>query len=160
MRPGPTFSSRYRRGVLFAPGPGCIAAPLLILPGLFFFRSLVLAAAFAAAAFAVATLLWTANRRMRPALVLDPEGMRLEGLPLTPWRLIETVRRAADALGRPALEVRLREGPAATLRSPLWRPLGRHALVLNTVLLEDSAQAINEAFDYFLRQDRFLHQDR
>ncbi|MGE3303366.1 MAG: hypothetical protein AB7M12_09655 [Hyphomonadaceae bacterium] len=145
-----TFSARYRAGLFFAPGPGCLVAPLLYAIAAAVTRNYVTAAAVAVAAFLIATLLWTERRKREPALVLGRAGMRIEGLSLTPWSEIAGVRRAADAAGNAALEIALRGRAPKMLRSPLWRP-SPEGILIHTSLLEDSAEAIEEAFRFFLQ---------
>jgi hypothetical protein len=148
------FSARYRAGVVFAPGPGCVIAPLLFVPGVWLFKNMLLAAVAAIGCLAVATLLWTRRRKMAPALVLARSGMSLEGLGLTRWSDIAGVRRVTDALGRPALELDLKRRAPRALRSPLWRATRPNAIVIHASLLEDPIPTIEDAFRFFLDEQR------
>lgn len=144
------FTSRYRAGVIFTPGPVLYIAPMLILPGLLLFRNPWVALGFGLFGFLVAALVWTTMRQRNPPLVLGPEGMRLEGMPPQPWSQIEGIRPVTDDRGRPAIEVRLRRGAPPVPRSPLWRASGRHTIILLVALLADAAPDIEDAFEYFL----------
>jgi hypothetical protein len=144
------FVSRYRAGLLLAPGPGLFFAPLVILPGMALFKSILVAVAFAALVFLAGALVWTSLRRRAPALVMEPEGMKLEGLLPQPWSQIEGIRPLMDERGRPAIEMRLKRRPLRAPRSPLWRVSGPHTIIIHASLLEDPAAEIEDAFEYFL----------
>ena len=144
------FVSRYRPGLMFAPGPGLFFAPLLIFPGLALFKSFLIALTFAAATALAGALVWTSMRRRQNALVLSPEGMLLEGLPFQPWSQVEGIRPLTDDRARPAIEVRLKRGAPVAARSPLWRSTGRQTIIIFASLLGDPAPAIEDAFEYFL----------
>ena len=144
------FVSRYRAGLLFAPGPGLFFAPLLILPGLALFRSLLIALVVALGSFAIGAMLWTRYRRGAAALILEPEGMKIEGLGPQPWSQIEGMRPLTDEHGRPAIEIRLKRTIPRGPRSPLWRASGAHTIVIYASLLEDPAAEIEDAFEFFL----------
>jgi hypothetical protein len=141
------FTSRYRAGVIFAPGPILYLAPMLIIPGFLLFRNPLVAIGFGLFGVAVGALIWTTMRQRNPPLVLGPEGMRIEG---KPWSQIEGIRPVTDERGRPAIEVRLRRGAPLQPRSPLWRATGRHTIMLQVALLDDNAPDIEDAFEYFL----------
>lgn len=145
-----TFMARYRSGVIFTPGPVLYLAPMLILPGLLLFKNPLVALGFGLFGFAVGALVWTLMRQRSAPLVLGPEGMRLEGMPLQPWSQIEGIRPVNDERGRPAIEVRLRRGAPPVQRSPLWRASSRHTIIIQVALLNDAAPDIEDAFEYFL----------
>jgi hypothetical protein len=144
------FVSRYRGGLMFAPGPALYFAPLLILPGIWLFRTVFAAITFAVIVFLAGAVAWTSLRQRQPALVLSPEGMRIEGMTLHAWSQIEGIRPLTDDKGRPAIEVRLKRGAPRTVRSPLWRPTGRYTILIHASLLADAPAEIEDAFEFFL----------
>lgn len=144
------FVSRYRAGLMFAPGPALFLAPLLFLPGLLLFKTALAALLFMIGVFVGGAMVWTSYRQRQPALLLAPEGMSLEGLILQPWSQIEGIRPLTDDKGRPAIEVRLKRGAPRAIRSPLWRPTGRNTIMIHASLLADPPAEIEDAFEYFL----------
>jgi hypothetical protein len=144
------FIARYRGGLMFTPGPVLYIAPMLLLPALLLTRNVWAALGVAFVGMVFAMVAWTSVRQRRPALILAPEGMALEGMPLQPWSQIEGIRPVMDDRDRPAIEVRLRRGAPPVPRSPLWRASGRHTIVIYASLLSDPPPDIEEAFEYFL----------
>lgn len=151
---GRVFASRYRRGVLLAPGAGCLFAPILVIPGATMMNSLLAGVAVAVATLIVSAWIFTARRRRRPAVELSIAGMRLDGFPVTPWAQVVSVRRDPDTRADPALLVRLRDTafrPTGALISPLWRIVSDDTVRVRIGILEDPPQEIEEAFRAFLR---------
>lgn len=152
---GRVFSSRYRRGVLLAPKAGCLLAPVLVLPGALLLQNILLGIGVAFATLIVSAWIFTARRRMRPALSLSAQGMRLDGLPLIAWSDVMSVRRDPDSRAEPALLIRLRRFPAKPgaiiTPAPLWRLPESDTLRLRVSLLEDAPGDVEEAFRVFLR---------
>jgi hypothetical protein len=155
---GRTFIALYRPGVLLAPAPGCLLAPIFVVPGFALTQSLALSVLIAAAAFLVTSWLWTIRRRRRPALILSDDGVEIDGLPRIPWGLVHAVKPGPNETEAEGLVVRLKQqlfGPGGTanranLLTPLWRPLEENALLLRTPLLQDPSPDIERAFRYFL----------
>jgi hypothetical protein len=150
MNGGRIFESRYRPTVFFAPRPGLLFLPLVFIPGVALFKSVVVAGIIAGLVFALATYLRSNTRRRRPALQLTFASARVEGLGDLVWGDIANVRRAVDERGKPALEIALRNAPARVSPSPLWRPAGSRTVLLKVALLEDPIETIEEAFNFFL----------
>jgi hypothetical protein len=152
---GRVFTSRYRRGVLLAPGIGCIAAPLLVLPGAMLTKNLLAGVLAAVATLLVSAWIFNARRRSRPALVLSSEGLRLDGLGAIPWSDVLSARRDPDTRADPALLVRVRALPATSsgaLVSPLWRVIDEDTLRVRIGILEDPAADVEEAVRLLLRR--------
>lgn len=150
MNGGRVFVSHYRPSVFFAPRPGMLFLPLVFIPGVELFKSVLIAALVAILVFALATYLRSNARRRRPALQLSFASARIEGLGDLVWSDIANVRRAVDERGKPALELALRNAPSRVTPSPLWRPAAPRTILLKTALLEDPIETIEEAFAFFL----------
>jgi hypothetical protein len=151
MNGGRVFTSRYRPTVFFAPRPSLFFLPLVFVPGVALFKSLITAGLVTLGIFVLATYLRSNTRRRRPALQLSFASMRIEGLGDMVWSDVAGVKRVSDARGRPALEIELRNAPARVSPSPLWQPARARAIMLHTALLEDPVEAIEEAFGHFLK---------
>lgn len=151
---GRVFASRYRRGVLLAPGAGCLFAPILVIPGATMMNSLLAGVAVALATLLVSAWIFTVRRRRRPALELSMAGMRLDGLAPTRWDQVVSVRRDPDTRADPVLLVRLRAAPlrpTGALVSPLWRLVAQDTIRVRIGILEDSPQDVEDAFRAFMR---------
>jgi hypothetical protein len=148
---GRVFASHYRPSVFFAPRPGFLFLPLVFIPGMALFKSVLIAGLATALVFVIATWLHSKARRGTPALQLSFASARIEGLGDLIWNDIASVRRVEDERGKPALEISLRNAPARVTPSPLWRPAGARTILLRTALLEDPIETIEEAFDFFQR---------
>ncbi|MBU6372699.1 MAG: hypothetical protein KJS97_08220 [Alphaproteobacteria bacterium] len=151
---GRVFASRYRRGVLLAPGAGCLFAPILVIPGATLMNNLLAGVALALATLIVSAWIFTARRRQRPAVELSSAGMRLDGLPPTPWSQVVSVRRDPDTRADDALLVRLKTlpvRPTGALVSPLWRIVGEDTVRVRIGILEDPPSDVEDAFRTFLR---------
>jgi hypothetical protein len=147
------FISRYRSGLMFTPGPGWLIAPLLIIPGVALFKTIIVAVLFATFSFMLGLAVWTRTRQRQAALALTPEGMRLDAMPFQAWSQIQGIRPLTDEKDRPVLEIRLKRVILPSeQRTPLWRPSGDHTILLDTSLLQDSAAEIEDAFEWFLTQ--------
>ncbi len=151
MNGGKVFTSSYRSTVFFAPRPGLLFLPLVFVPAVALFKNLITAVLVTLAVYAVATYLRSNTRRRRPALQLSFASMRIEGLGDMVWSDVAGVKRISDKRGRPALEIELRNAPARVSSSPLWQPARARAIQLNTALLEDPIETIEDAFGHFLR---------
>ena len=151
---GRVYASRYRRGVLLAPGAGCLLAPILVVPGATLMDNLLAGVMVALATLIVSAWVFTARRRRRPAIELSGAGMRLDGLPTTPWTQIVSVRRDPDTRADPALLVRMRNvafRPTVALVSPLWRIVNEDTVRVRIGILEDPPEDVEAAFRVFLR---------
>lgn len=147
-----TFVSRYRPGVIFAPKPGFIIAPLVFIPGLMLFKSALFSGVITLLAIAGASLYWTAQRKRSPALTMSTDGLMMEGLKLTPWTNITGVDRAYDAKGNPALVLAFARRTPQVNASPLWRIAGPKSVMVHVSLLADPFEEIEQAFEHFIRR--------
>lgn len=144
------FVARYRPGVIFTPKPGFLVAPLVFLPSIGLFKSVIMAALLAAAAFLAVSMWYSSQRKRNPPLVLSSNGLAIESMKLVPWRDVAAVSRAADQRGRPALNIDFnRRGPQINA-SPLWKITGSQSILLHVSLLSDRLEDIEDAFDLFM----------
>lgn len=154
-----TFTARYKPSVMFVSAPALVAAPLVAIAVYVALNSLPGALAAGSLSVILATVLSSAHRRARPALLLSQDGVSIEGLTPVAWSALDRVRLLQPFLPSqaPALELRFtREdgwptGVRAVSVSPLWRPL-KDGLFLRVGLLEDAPEAIKDAFEHFLKQ--------
>lgn len=145
-----TFVSRYRPGVIFAPKPGLIIAPLVFIPGLMLFKSALFSGLITLLVIAGASMYWTAQRKRTPALMMSRDGLAMEGLKLTPWANIAGIDRALDAKGNPALVLAFARRAPQVNASPLWRISGPKTVLVHVSLLADQFEEIEQAFEHFI----------
>jgi hypothetical protein len=145
-----TFVARYRPGVIFTPKPGFLIAPFVFLPGIGLFKSVIVAALMAAAAFMAVSMWYSAKRKRNPPLVLSAEGLAIESMKPVPWSDVAAISRAADERGRPALNIDFRKRGPQINASPLWKITGSQSIVLHVSLLADRFEDIEDAFDLFM----------
>jgi hypothetical protein len=144
------FVSRYKPGVLFAPKPGFLLAPIVFLPGMALFKSVIMAALIAAAAYAAMALWYSSQRKRNDALVLSDQGLTIEGMKPMPWRDVASISRAVDQRGRPALNIDFHKRGPQINASPLWKITGSQSILLHVSLLTDRLEDIEDAFDLFM----------
>jgi hypothetical protein len=158
---GRTFTARYRKSVLFVSLPVLAAAAVVAVAVWLALHNFTAALAAAGLALLSATMLVSAQKRARPALLLSEYGVEIDGLTILPWKMVGQVRvhesQSEDSDAPPGLVLRFaqRQGwpkdVRATGPSPLWRPL-EGGLFLRAALLEDAPDTIADAFNFFLRQ--------
>lgn len=153
------FVSRYRGGLITAPGIGCVAAPLIFIPGVAITRSVIAGLVIVALTLMVSMLVASYMRRNKPALTLSEEGVRLDSLPTIAWGDVMSVRRDPDRPRAGALMMRLRRPLADVLPrpsmqplgpAPVWRPAAPDVILIRADLLEDPVEDTEGAFRYFL----------
>lgn len=144
------FVARYRPGVIFTPKPGFLIAPLVFLPGIILFKSVIMSAMMAAAAFLAVSVWYSGRRKRSPPLVLSSEGLAIESMKLVPWRDVAAISRAADQRGRPALHIDFNKRGPQINSSPLWKITGSQSIMLHVSLLADRFEDIEDAFDLFM----------
>jgi hypothetical protein len=146
------FVSRYKPGIIFTPKPSFLLAPIVFLPGVGIFKSVLFAGLIALTAVALSSMWYSAQRKRNPALVLSDQGLAIESIKPFAWRDVAAISRAVDSKGRPALNIDFnRRGPQINA-SPLWKITGSQSILLHASLLADPLEAIEDAFDVFLRR--------
>jgi hypothetical protein len=148
---GSTFVSRYRPGVIFAPKPGLVIAPVIFIPCLMLFKSTLFSGLVTLLAIVGGSIYWNRQRKRTPALMMSPDGLVMEGLKLTPWTNITGIDRAYDAKGNPALVLAFARRAPQVNASPLWRIAGPKTVMVHVSLLADPFEEIEQAFEHFIR---------
>lgn len=146
-----TFVSRYRSGVIFAPKPGLMLAPVIFIPCLMIFKSTLFSGFITLLVIVGGSIYWNRQRKRTPALMMSPDGLVMEGLKLTSWDNISGVDRAYDAKGNPALVLAFARRAPQVNASPLWRITGPKSVMVHVSLLADQFEDIEQAFEHFIR---------